>query len=50
MVFQYVYSSVMLFNNGLQGPPGITGMKGEVSMPLKHSFKAYCTVEEQTKI
>ncbi len=32
MKFQYVYSSVMVFNNGLQGPPGITGIKGEVSV------------------
>lgn len=23
----------MVFNNGLQGPPGIPGIKGEVSMP-----------------
>ncbi len=30
--FQYVYSSVIIFNNGLQGPPGITGIKGEVSV------------------
>lgn len=30
--FQCVYSSVIIFNYGLQGPPGITGIKGEVSV------------------
>lgn len=37
MIHQYVYSNLMVFNNGLQGPPGIPGIKGEVSLH-KHSY------------